>query len=53
MACVLGITPPATPQTFTAQISGHVSDESGAVLPGVVVTATNDEDRYAAHGHKR
>jgi hypothetical protein len=30
-------------QTFTAQVSGQVTDESGAVLPGAMVTAINEE----------
>jgi hypothetical protein len=30
-------------QTFTAQITGHIADESGGMLPGVTVTATNEE----------
>ena len=30
----------ASAQLSTAQLSGRVADESGAVLPGVTVTAT-------------
>jgi len=33
----------AVAQTFTAQVSGHATDESGGVLPGVTVTAINEE----------
>jgi hypothetical protein len=29
-------------QTFRGAISGRVADATGAVLPGVIVTATND-----------
>ena len=44
LACVLGVmSPVARAQTFTAQISGHVADESGGMLPGVTVTVTNEE----------
>src|SRR5438874_4110288 len=37
------ITAPAWAQLSTAQLSGHVTDESGAVLPGVTVTATQTD----------
>ena len=43
IASTLAVAPAGNAQTFTAQISGHVSDESGAVLPGVTITATNEE----------
>jgi len=33
----------AAAQTFTAQVSGRVLDDTGAVLPGVSVTAANEE----------
>src|SRR6188474_2144634 len=36
---VLLITTPAWAQLSTAQLSGRITDESGAVLPGVTVTA--------------
>jgi len=32
----------ATSQTFRGGISGRIADATGAVLPGVTVTATND-----------
>ena len=35
----------------TAQISGTVRDQSGAVLPGVEVTATQTETGHRANGH--
>src|SRR5690242_184171 len=41
LACVLGNT--AVWAQATAQISGTVKDSSGAVLPGVEVTATQTE----------
>src|SRR5712691_5948300 len=37
------ITAPAWAQLSTAQLSGRVTDESGAVLPGVTVTATQTD----------
>src|SRR6187551_246769 len=37
---VLFFAPVARAQLSTAQLSGRVTDESGAVLPGVTVTAT-------------
>jgi hypothetical protein len=39
---VLGIASTLNGQTFRGAISGRVADQSGAVLPGVSVTATND-----------
>src|SRR4026207_2539415 len=38
---------PASAQA-TAQLNGRVSDESGAVLPGVTVTATQTDPRCMA-----
>jgi hypothetical protein len=38
---VLSAGPPGLAQEFRGQISGRVVDESGGVLPGVTVTATN------------
>ncbi|HYT76499.1 MAG TPA: carboxypeptidase-like regulatory domain-containing protein, partial [Vicinamibacterales bacterium] len=38
----LGAAAPAAGQTSTGRISGTVADSSGAVLPGVTVTATNE-----------
>src|SRR5262245_914614 len=43
IASTLAVAHVGNAQTFTAQVSGHVSDESGAVLPGVTITATNEE----------
>src|SRR5437762_4301069 len=37
------ITAPAWAQLSTAQLSGRVTDESGAVLPGVTVAATQTD----------
>ena len=39
--CGLAAGPPALAQESRGEISGRVVDESGGVLPGVVVTATN------------
>ena len=39
--CVLAAGPPALAQESRGEISGRVVDESGGVLPGVAVTATN------------
>jgi hypothetical protein len=36
----------ALAQLSTAQLSGRVADESGAVLPGVTVTATRDRHGF-------
>src|SRR3970040_1664748 len=36
----------ALAQLSTAQLSGRVSDESGAVLPGVTVTATQTDTGF-------
>lgn len=38
----LALAPAALAQTIVGQISGLVTDASGAVLPGVTVTVTND-----------
>ena len=38
---LLAVTSVAEAQTFRGGISGRVMDSSGAVLPGVTVTATN------------
>src|SRR5678816_3005549 len=40
---LLLITTPASAQLSTAQLSGRITDESGAVLPGVTVTATQTD----------
>src|SRR5438093_8363025 len=40
-------TAPAWAQLSTAQLSGRVTDESGAVLPGVTVTVTQTETGLA------
>ena len=37
----------ALAQLSTAQLSGRVADESGAVLPGVTVTVTDRHGAYA------
>ena len=39
---------PAAAQTDTASIVGTVSDDSGGVLPGVTVTATQDDTGIVA-----
>jgi carboxypeptidase family protein len=38
----LGLAGISEAQTFRGSISGRVTDQSGAVLPGVAITATND-----------
>src|SRR3954471_2470513 len=38
----LGLAGVCSAQTFRGGISGRVADSTGAVLPGVTVTATND-----------
>src|SRR6266511_3141386 len=43
---VLLTTTSAWAQLSTAQLSGRVTDESGAVLPGVTVTATQTETGF-------
>jgi hypothetical protein len=40
---ILGLSAPALAQQGTSQIAGKVTDEQGAVLPGVAVVATNEE----------
>src|SRR5438128_6958940 len=39
---VIAITAVCSAQTFRGGISGRIADATGAVLPGVTVTATND-----------
>src|SRR3954465_5750051 len=39
---MLGIAATCDAQTFRGAISGRIADQSGAMLPGVTVTATND-----------
>src|ERR671937_298150 len=46
LICALSVLVSAAPawaQLSTAQLSGRVTDESGAVLPGVTVTATQTD----------
>ena len=38
---VLALALPATAQEFRGSITGKISDSSGAILPGVTITATN------------
>jgi outer membrane receptor protein involved in Fe transport len=38
-ACVLGLAAPSLAQTETGRITGTITDQSGAVVPGVTVTA--------------
>ena len=40
---ILGLSAPALAQQGTSQIAGKVTDEQGAVLPGVAVVVTNEE----------
>ena len=40
--CLLGVAPPLLAQQGTAGISGKVTDEQGAVLPGVSIVLTNE-----------
>jgi hypothetical protein len=42
LALLLGCAAICDAQTFRGGISGRVADSTGAVLPGVTVTATND-----------
>src|SRR3954454_7321782 len=39
---MLGIAATCDAQTFRGAVSGRIADQSGAMLPGVTVTATND-----------
>src|SRR3954469_15018838 len=39
---ILGIAAVCDAQTFRGALSGRIADQSGAMLPGVTVTATND-----------
>src|SRR5919112_6793433 len=43
-AAVLGAVRPVTAQTTTGSILGEVTDSSGGKLPGVTVTARNQEN---------
>jgi hypothetical protein len=44
LAClILGLSAPALAQQGTSQIAGKVSDEQGAILPGVAIVVTNEE----------
>jgi len=40
---LLALTPPLLAQQGTAEIAGKVTDEQGAVLPGVAIVVTNEE----------
>jgi hypothetical protein len=42
LVAVFGLPAPSGAQTFRGSITGRVADTTGAVLPGVTVTATND-----------
>jgi hypothetical protein len=42
VVCAVGFVAPATVSAQTAELRGTVTDESGAVLPGVTVTVSND-----------
>ena len=42
VVCLLGVAPPVLAQQGTAGISGKVTDEQGAVLPGVSIVLTNE-----------
>jgi hypothetical protein len=46
----LALAVPAFAQTITGNISGTVTDASGAVIPGAVVTATNTATGVAVNG---
>ena len=41
LGCLLGLAPDLAHAQATGSISGTAKDESGAVLPGVTVEATN------------
>ncbi|CAN5680262.1 TonB-dependent receptor [soil metagenome] len=45
LAAILGLSSPVSAQVRQAEVAGTVTDESGAVLPGVTVTATHVETR--------
>jgi hypothetical protein len=47
LACVLGLSSNAFAQTGAAQITGLLTDQSGAAAPGVTVTATNQATNVA------
>ena len=47
LACVFAFTAPAWAQTINGNIVGAVTDEQGAAVPGVTVTATNVENGQA------
>ncbi|MEP7116026.1 MAG: carboxypeptidase-like regulatory domain-containing protein, partial [Acidobacteriota bacterium] len=41
LMAVLGVAPPVAAQDFRGRINGTVTDDTGAILPGVSVTATS------------
>ena len=46
-----GLVAPARAQTAGGRIVGRVSDETGAVLPGVTITVQRGTEPAATHGH--
>ena len=47
IAAAIGCAAPVSAQSTTGRIAGGVSDSSGAVLPGVAVTATHSGTAFA------
>ena len=47
IAAAIGLAAPVSGQSTTGRIAGGVSDSSGAVLPGVAVTATHSGTAFA------
>ncbi|HEU4890991.1 MAG TPA: TonB-dependent receptor [Vicinamibacterales bacterium] len=48
--CTLVLSSPAFAQQITGNISGRITDDQSAALPGVTVTATNAETGYVRAG---
>jgi hypothetical protein len=42
---LLAVALPSLGQQGTAEIGGRITDQQGAALPGVTITATNEERR--------
>ena len=48
--CTLVLSSPAFAQQITGNISGRITDDQSAAVPGVTVTATNAETGYVRVG---